>query len=379
MVLLAAGVLFLAACARAGGPAAVESGAAGATLSPSASAAEQPNPRVDPNEIQTLLPPDGIPAIDDPAFLSPAEADFLDPREPVLAIELNGDARAYPAQIMTWHEIVNDTVGGVPVVVTYCPLCNTGIGFERPTVDGELLDFGTSGKLYRSNLVMYDRQTNSLWPQALGRAVQGPLLGMELEWVPVQLVSWGDWRAAHPDGKVLSTETGSQRPYGTNPYENYDDPDSFPFAFDGDLDPRLPPKARVVGVQIGDDVVAFPYAELRDAVVGDWAVVEEPVGGRPLVVFWKAGTASALDEASIADSSDVGATGTFSPSVDGRRLTFRAERGGIVDLETGSVWDIFGLSVEGPLAGSQLDRVIATESFWFDWAAFHPDTRIFGA
>ena len=135
-----------------------------------------PSPLVNPDDIiPGGPPPDGIPPIDHPKFLPAADVHFLDPREPVIALDINGDARAYPAQILVWHEIVNDTIGGVPVAVTYCPLCNTGIAFKRPTINGQLLDFGTSGKLYRSNLVMYDRETGSLWPQVLGQAVIGPL------------------------------------------------------------------------------------------------------------------------------------------------------------------------------------------------------------
>jgi hypothetical protein len=179
---------------------------------PGHGAGSSASPLVDPADIiPGGPPPDGIPPIDHPRFQPASSVNWLAPQEPVVAIELNGDARAYPVQIFIWHEIVNDAVGGVPVTVTYCPLCNTGIAFKRPTIDGKLLDFGTSGKLYNSNLVMYDRQTNSYWPQALGEAVTGPLTGTKLQLVPVQLVAWRDWRAAHPGGKVLSRDTGASR------------------------------------------------------------------------------------------------------------------------------------------------------------------------
>jgi hypothetical protein len=140
----------------------------------------------------------------------------------------------------------------------------------------------------------------------------------------------------------------------------------------------LPPKARVVGVQVGPDLVAFPYAALTAHRSGPWAVVRSTVGARPVVVFWEDGAVSALDAPTIADSKDVGATGVFDPRLDGRTLTFRVSPSGIVDGRTGSRWDIFGRAVAGPLAGKQLDRVVSIESFWFDWAAFHPDTAIFG-
>lgn len=338
-----------------------------------------PSPLVNPDDIISGgPPPDGIPPIDNPKFLRAAAAGFLSPKEPVVAIELNDDARAYPAQILIFHEIVNDTVGGVPVVITYCPLCNTGIAFRRPVVGGKLLDFGTSGKLYHSNLVMYDRQTRSLWPQAMGQAVVGRLTGMKLQFLPVQMVSWGDWRREHPDGKVLSRETGEERPYGENPYTYYDSYQRAPSLFKGDPDERLAPLDRVVGVWVGSDVVAFPYDRLRARRERGWAAVQATVGGRSVVVFWKSGTVSAVDAALIEESRDVGATGVFDRQLEGRELSFRTTRDGIVDHQTGSVWDIFGRAVSGPLTGRQLNKVISTESFWFDWAAFHPETRVFG-
>jgi Protein of unknown function (DUF3179) len=339
----------------------------------------EPTPLVDPSDIISGgPPPDGIPPIDDPRFLVPSNVDFLSPQEPVISLVVEDDARAYPAQIMVWHEIVNDTIGGVPVTVTYCPLCNTGIAFRRPVIDGELLDFGTSGKLYHSNLVMYDRQTESLWPQALGQAVMGPLTGTRLELIPVQMVAWEDWLAEHPQGRVLSRETGADRAYGQNPYEGYDRPHSPPFLFQGTPDTRLPPKARVVGVQVGSDVVAFPYDRLRAAASGGWAAVSSTVGGRSVVVFWKDGAVSAVDRATINESRSVGSTGVFDPRLEDRTLTFDGTDAGPVDDETGSLWDIFGRAVSGPLQGRSLNMVISIESFWFDWAAFHPDTRIHG-
>jgi hypothetical protein len=321
--------------------------------------------------------PDGIPPIDDPMFVSPDEAaTFLDRREPVISLEIEGDRRAYPARIMLWHEIVNDEVGGAPVAITYCPLCNTGVVFRRPDMDGELLDFGTSGKLYHSNLVMYDRQTTSLWPQALGRAIRGPLLGEELELVPSQIVSFGEWSRSAARGRVLSLETGHERDYGRNPYVGYDEAGSPPFALIGDVDPRLPAKERVVGLRDGEEALAVPYPLLEEAAVGGWAAVPAQVGERPVVVFWHEGTRSALDAANIERSKEVGATGSFSPVLDGRTLTFTATADGIVDDQTDTSWDLFGRGSDGPLAGRQLDPVVAVESFWFDWAAFFSGTAV---
>lgn len=343
-----------------------------------AEASSTPEPLVDPSEIRPGgPPPDGIPPIDDPAFVSPADARFLADEEPVLAVEVGGEAKAYPLQILMWHEIVNDEIGGVPVAVTYCPLCNTGIAFERPTLDGRLLDFGTSGKLYNANLVMYDRQTETYWAQATGQAILGELTGEQLTFVPARILSFADWRAEHADGRVLSRDTGFERPYGENPYEGLDTSER-PFLFAGEPDDRLPATSRVLGLARAGDVVAFPYEVVAADAVGGWSVLAERVAGAPVVVFWKSGTSSALDTQEIAEGRDVGAIAAYRPEAAGRPLTFEARAGGIVDRETGSVWSILGRAVSGPLEGEQLVPELAIDSFWFDWAAFHPETRIYG-
>jgi hypothetical protein len=352
-------------------------GSAGARRSPPTPAGSPiEGPLVDPAEIISGgVPPDGIPPIDDPSFVRPEDVRFLAAREPVVAVEVNRVAKAYPIRILMWHEIVNDEFDGVPVVVTYCPLCNTGISFRRPTVDGEVLDFGTSGKLYRSNLVMYDRQTGSYWPQALGQAVVGPLLGMELEPVATRLLSWADWRSAHPDGLVLSLRTGHVRRYGANPYVGYEDEERPPL-FTGEPDPRLRPTEHVLGVA-GTEMIAFPYSELERLSEDGVAVVNRDVGGEPIAVFWKAGTVSALDAARIPLSADVGAAAAYMRRLDGRRLTFVVKDGAIVDEETSSTWTIVGEAIAGPLEGRRLRVALALDGFWFSWAAFHPETEIF--
>jgi hypothetical protein len=339
--------------------------------------AGDPAPLVDPDEIISGgPPPDGIPPIDDPTFVSVDDVTFLEPQEPVIAVEVDESAKAYPVRILMWHEIVNDDFGTSSVVVTYCPLCNTGIAFERPTIDGELLDFGTSGKLYHSNLVMYDRQTGSYWPQATGLAVTGPLTGTQLAFVPARILSWADWSATHPEGQVLSIDTGFSRSYGVNPYVGYDDEER-PFLYRGDVDPRLPAKARVLGI-VGDDLIAIPYTELSRRAIDGSAVVQDTFGGRPIAVFWQTGTVSALDAADIPESRDVGAAAAYVPKVDGRELTFVVRDGAIVDEETGSTWSIAGRAIEGPLRDAQLEVALAMDSFWFDWAAFYPDTAVLG-
>ncbi|MFQ5410431.1 MAG: DUF3179 domain-containing (seleno)protein, partial [Anaerolineales bacterium] len=209
-------------------------------------------------------PPDGIPALDDPQFVSIADADaWLADVEPVISFEHEGDVRAYPLQILIWHEIVNDTVGGLPVSVTFCPLCNATIVFDR-TVDGTVLDFGTSGNLRNSDLIMYDRQTQSWWQQFTGESIVGAYNGTRLTFLPAGIVSWADFKAEHPDGQVLSQDTGYGRSYGSNPYAGYDRIDSRPFLYAGELDGRLPPMARVAAIEVNPDTfVAFPFQTME--------------------------------------------------------------------------------------------------------------------
>ena len=326
------------------------------------------------SEIRSGGPPkDGIPAIDRPRFESVRKADrWLEDREPVIVYEHDGDARAYPLQILIWHEIANDRVGGRPVAITFCPLCNTAIAFDRRVGD-RVLDFGTTGKLRHSDLVMYDRQTESWWQQATGEAIVGEWTGTRLEFLPAPTVTWREFKRAHPKGRVLSRETGHERPYGRNPYRGYDTKRPiFPVPSEDD---RLPMMARVVIVQAGDSAVAYPLERLAEE-----RAVNHAVGSQPIVVFYEEGTRSALDAAQIADSRAIGSGVAYRRSVDGRVLTFRAGAGGLfVDAETGSTWDLGGRAVAGPLAGKRLGPAVHFIPFWFAWAAFEPGTPIYGA
>jgi len=276
---------------------------------------------------------DGIPAIDAPRFVPVTEVDFLEAREPVVQLELNGDARAYPLQILIWHEIVNDTVGGTPVAVTFCPLCNTTIVFDR-RLDGRVLDFGTTGNLRNSDLVMYDRQTESWWQQFGGEAVVGELTGKKLRQLPASIVAWEDFERAHPDGRVLSQDTGFSRSYGQNPYSGYDSVDSPPFfpAANQD-DDRLPPKERVVFIEREGEQVVVPFSVLAEA-----KRIEVEVGGEKLEVTWRPGTRSALDSGYIGSGRDVGTA-----------LVRSRESG---------------------------ELVVFDQPFWFAVAAFAPDAEI---
>ena len=332
-----------------------------------------PAPLVDPDEIISGgPPPDGIPPIDNPVFLPVIDnLDLLDPAEPVVALEIDGDARAYPIRAMVWHEIVNDTVGGVPVSVTYCPLCNSAATYVRE-INGVKTTFGTSGRLFASALVMYDRATESLWTHFDGRAVVGVLAGTELESIPSPLLAWGDFRENFPTGQVLDwTRTGHRRNYGRNPYVGYDDPDTNPFLFRGTVDDRARAKQRVVGIAIGDAATAFTLESISG---GEARATNATVGERPVVIFWKAGQSSALETLDQFSGRDVGSVGVFDPVVDGELLSFGADGDRFVDLETSSVWTIAGEAVDGPLAGAQLERLDHLDPFWFAWATYQPDT-----
>ena len=278
------------------------------------------NSAVPESEILQGGPPrDGIPAIDDPQFLAAAEADFLRPEDRILGIARNGIAKAYPIRILNWHEIVNDHFGDEAIVVTYCPLCGTGMAFEAD-VAGQPRSFGVSGLLYNSDVLLYDRGTDSLWSQIAQTAISGPLKGAELELVPTAHTSWADWRQRHPDTRVLSTDTGHRRDYGRDPYAGYADSAAVMFPA-GNLDRRYHPKALVIGLTLDGTAKAYPFEELAAADTP----LRDRLAGRELRV-------------------------EFDPV---------HRTGRILDAE-----------------GEEIPTVIA---YWFAWTAFHPDTDVFTA
>lgn len=334
-----------------------------------------PEPLVDPDEIISGgPPPDGIPPIDGPSFVSVEEADeWLADEEPLLYLEMNDEVHAYPIQIMIWHEIVNDTVGGVPVTVTYCPLCNSAVSFRRE-VNGQVTTFGTSGRLYASALVMYDRATESLWTHFDGRAVVGALTGEKLEPISSPLLAWSDFKESFPDAKVLDREsTGHSRPYGQNPYAGYDNPDTQPFLFRGDVDDRAVAKQRVVGVSVDSASRAWSLDALRE---GSASATNDQVGGTPIVIFWKSGQSSALEGGQVDGGRDVGSVGVFSPVMDGQTLSFAVDGNTFVDEQTGSEWDITGLATSGKFEGTALEQIHHLDTFWFAWSTYQPETEL---
>ncbi len=295
-------------------------------------ATDQSKHSVPLDEITSGGPPkDGIPAIDAPTFETALDVDWLGEREPVIAVTVEGLTRGYPIQVLMWHEIVNDEIQGRPIAVTFCPLCNTSIVFDR-RLDGDVLDFGTTGKLRNSDLVMYDRQTESWWQQFSGEAIVGELTGRKLDQIAARIVSWDAFRTTYPESEVLSRETGFVRDYGRNPYTGYDDADSPPFfGAANDDDRRLAPKERVVYVEVGDDAIAVPFS-----VFAEIPSLTTTVGGVKTTVRWRGDVASALDAAEIGGGRDVGAV---TVTVDGKPVPFH-------------------------------------EPFWFAVAAFRPDVRI---
>jgi hypothetical protein len=236
-------------------------------------------------------PKDGIPAIDKPEFIGISGNHGLSPREPVISVQSGGEARAYPLRILIWHEIVNDTVNGTPIAVTFCPLCNSAVVFDR-RVDSRILSFGTTGKLRNSDLVMYDRQTESWWQQFLGEAIIGELTGKQLPLVSSRVESFERFAERLPNGSVLVPPKGSGRAYGTNPYVGYDRT-AKPFLYHGRYDDRIPPLARVVVV--GDQAWTLDLLmKRRNIEAGDF------------VLTWEPGQSSPLDATTIDAGRDIG-------------------------------------------------------------------------
>lgn len=266
-------------------------------------------------------PRDGIPAIDNPIFIDAAAADFLADDDWVLGITVGGIARAYPIKILNWHEVVNDRLQGKPLAVTFCPLCGSGVVFDA-TVNGRPLTFGVSGLLYNSDVLLYDRQTDSLWSQLLRRSVSGTHAGIKLATLPVQHTTWKNWRLQYPATQVLSTETGEARDYAIDPYAGYEKSPAtiFPVQPQAPLD-SFHPKEWVLGVHAGDKSVAYPFSQLRKNGRAQFA---DSVGGKPVVIHWNE--------------------------------TAQAAR------------------AEWPEGGGE-----AVRAFWFAWFAFNPQTRVFRA
>jgi hypothetical protein len=362
-----------------------DAAAATATLSQApatATAAATAGPEVGPNGLYTevqfdeddtphLIPmdsilsggpeKDGIPSIDAPQFATSESWDQYEFRDEglVIGVDVDGARRAYPFQVLVWHELVNDTLAGEPILISYCPLCGSGIAFER-VVEGRAVEFGVSGLLHNSDLLMYDRESDSLWSQINGTAVVGERVGTRLTFYPSEIMTWADWKRAYPDSEVLTTETGAARDYTRDPYGDYyfDSRLFFPVDDSSDNFDALPLKANVTGIEVeGPSYGAFVDDDVREV-----GIVNETVGETPVVVF--------------ADSQAGDNIVVFEREHDGQMLTFALEDEGLVDDETGTRWSFDGLALAGPLAGAQLVELLSVKSFWFAWVAFHPETSL---
>ncbi len=274
------------------------------------------------DDIQGGGPPkDGIPSIDNPRFTDIQQADqWLDDTDPGIALTLHGVTRFYPFRILVWHEIVNDTINGQRVLVTYCPLCFSGVVFD-PLVDGERVEFGTSGKLWQSNLVMYDRKTDSLWSQVLGEAVVGEMTGTTLEIMSSDLIQYGDWKSTYPDGQVLSRDTGISRNYNSDPYGNYYTTERVMFPVRA-ADDRLPNKTFILGIDIDDQAKAYDPAAIKSK-----GEIVDKFAGRTII-------------------------GRYEESIDAVRL------------------------YEKMSDGTEI-RINPITSYWFAWVGAHPDTQLY--
>ncbi len=325
--------------------------------------------------------PDGIPPLDLPRTIAPAEADWLGPQEAVFGIAINGEARAYPLRIMDWHELTNDVVGGAPFSLAYCTLCGAGIAYDGRAPDGELYTFGTSGFLYRSNKLMYDRLTGTLWNQFTGRPVLGELVGatdsegdpLQLNLLPVVLTTWEDWLAQHPETDVIDINTGYYRPYEPGaPYGEYfaDSGTMFPVWLQSDA---LDLKSFVYGLRIGGDRKAY-----RLTAIARERVVNDAVGDRPVVLVAARGAVQTegvhqqFGPVAYASGGEVRAF-----ERDDRFFTPGDGPDALLDAEGGE-WRVTEEALLGP-GGERLERINGHLAYWFGWYAFHPDTEVYGA
>jgi len=334
------------------------------------------NTIIDLNELLVGIPAsdprDAIRPIDGPRFESVTESAWIADREPGVLVDIDADARFYPLSILTRHEIVNDQFGEIPVAVTYCPLCNTALVFDR-RFDDETLRLGVSGLLRNSDLVMWDDVTQTLWQQVTGQAIVGEHAGESLKPIGSAIVRWADFKTDHPGGQVLTRDQGFGTIYGTNPYEFYSSRPA-PYGFyTGEIDDRYPALERVVGITIQEAHKAYPFS-----LISEVGVVNDQIGDQPVVVFWGAAdTADALDRGVIAEGVGIGTGIAYSRVVAGQTLTFESlDDTQFRDAETGTTWSILGKAISGELAGESLELLPHHNEFWFAWQAFFPDGEV---
>jgi len=338
---------------------------------------------VELSEFQAVAPRKTFPIIDYPNFIEKEAAlEHYFEHEPVIAIEMQGEARAYPLNILTMHEMTNDTMNGIPILPTYCPLCNSSVVFDRRiTKDGKtrVLDFEVSGMLRMSDMVMFDRQTETWWQQLTGEGEVGYYSGEYLEIIPSMIISVSEFFKSYPDGRIMDyhTQTAAEQRYGSNPYFHYDSIGAGPYVryFSEDLiDSRLPAMERVVDVHGDTHDKIYPFSEISKK-----GVVNDSVDGSYICIFYHNETVSVLDDKEISKSKRIGTATVFDAEHEGLRLTFITSGRYFKDNQTGSIWDITGHCIEGELKGARLWVKPHSNDFAFAYLAFKPDAIIYKA
>ena len=331
------------------------------------------------NELTVLLRRNAIRPLNNPQYISNQKAkNVLFGGQPVIAVEIAGQWFGFPLNILSYHEIVNDSIGNNYFTVAYCPLCNTAHVFNRKLkFKGKdyLLKFGTTGMLRKSNLVMWDEQTETWWQHLTAKGIVGTLAGAKLEVLPAKIISLNNFWQFYPEGKTLwpATDSREQKQYGINPYVKYDSLGvKQPFLFFGTVDPRLPAMTYVIGVENGGSRKAYPLSTLKTL-----KVINDNIGNENVVLFYDADMISNLDTREIKNGKHIGSGTVFNASVNGLKLTFVVAHQGFKDKETGSIWNFAGKCVDGQLKGKSLKPELYSLDFAFAYLAFYPQAEVY--
>ena len=333
------------------------------------------------SEIQMVLPRHGFPTIDYPKFIGKRDG-FLSfyKDEPVISVVIDGLAKAYPLNMLTMHEISNDTLAGIPILPTFCPLCNASMVYDRRvSLNGEekVLEFEVSGMLRNSDMIMADKESQSWWQQLMGLGIVGAYTDVELTIIASQVITVESFFVRYPNGQILSPETGTEgeENYGKNPYIGYDNIDNKPYDrfYDPDsVDNRLPAMERIIDIKGKENFKVYPLS-----ILAKKGVINDNFEDEPYVLFYQKGMVSVLDQQEISKSRSVGSATVFSRQLDELELHFVSTNGNIQDNETESFWDITGRCTEGELKGEQLTPVIHSNHFAFAFLQFYPEAIIY--